>query len=172
MKLFRFGDNGRERAGVLLQDGRRIDVSNCGEDYCEQFFATDGPRRLQNWIIENANLCPIVHPSVRLGPCVAMPSKIICVGLNYARHAAEASMDVPKEPVIFLNATSFLSGPNDNVVIPRNSRMTDWEVELAVIVGKRSSYVGIDDAMEHVSGYCLHNDYSEREFQLQRGGNG
>jgi 2,4-diketo-3-deoxy-L-fuconate hydrolase len=170
MKLLRFGSGGHEKPGVLLSDGRSIDVSAFAEDYDEKFFGTDGPRRLQSWVAQNAHQCRILDPDVRLGPCVARPSKIICVGLNYARHAAESGLDIPKEPVIFLKATSSLCGPNDDVIIPRGSRKTDWEVELAVIVGKRSSYVEIKDAMNHVSGYCLHNDYSEREFQLERGG--
>jgi len=170
MKLFRFGSGGHEKPGVLFEDGTSIDVSLFGEDYDEKFFGTDGPRRLQSWVAQNARRCQIVTSAVRLGPCVARPSKIICVGLNYARHAAESGMDIPKEPVIFLKATSSLCGPNDDVIIPKGSRKTDWEVELAVVVGKRSSYVEIEDAMDHVAGYCLHNDYSERQFQLERSG--
>jgi 2,4-diketo-3-deoxy-L-fuconate hydrolase len=170
MKLFRFGSIESEKPGVILESGKRIEVSAFCEDFNERFFSTDGVRRLAAWVSKNADQCPVVDPSVRIGPCVARPSKIICIGLNYARHAAEAGAEVPKEPIIFLKAPSSLSGPNDEVVIPRNSQKTDWEVELAVVVGKRAAYVQPEHAMEYVAGYCLHNDYSEREFQLECGG--
>ena len=168
MKLIRFGAFENENPGVLTADGKRLDVSAFGEDYNEAFFATNGPERLAEWL--QSHDCPEVSSNDRLGSCVARPSKIICIGLNYAKHAAESGMDVPKEPVVFFKATTALCGPNDNVIIPRNSVKTDWEVELAVVIGKKASYVTEESAMDYVAGYCLHNDYSEREFQLERGG--
>jgi 2-keto-4-pentenoate hydratase/2-oxohepta-3-ene-1,7-dioic acid hydratase in catechol pathway len=170
MKLFRFGAYEHEKPGVITTDGKKIDISAFGEEYNEQFFATNGLTRLTEWIAANADICPEVPDRVRLGSCVARPSKIVCIGLNYAKHAAESGAQPPSEPVIFFKATSALCGPNDPVIIPRNSVKTDWEVELAVIIGKKTSYVEEADAMEYVAGYCLHNDYSEREFQLERSG--
>ncbi|MBZ5665133.1 MAG: fumarylacetoacetate hydrolase family protein [Acidobacteriia bacterium] len=170
MKLFRFGTIDDEKPGVILKDGRRVDVSGFGEDYGEKFFATDGLSRLQRWLQSHGDRCPVVGAAVRTGPCVVRPSKIICIGLNYARHAAESGMEIPKEPVVFFKATSSLCGPNDDLIIPKGSQKTDWEVELAVVIGKRATYVTQDEAMEFVAGYCLHNDYSEREFQFDRGG--
>jgi 2-keto-4-pentenoate hydratase/2-oxohepta-3-ene-1,7-dioic acid hydratase in catechol pathway len=168
MKLIRFGAFENEKPGVLTAEGKRLDVSAFGEDYNEQFFATNGLKRLAEWL--KTNECPEVSESERLGSCVARPSKIICIGLNYAKHAAESGMDVPKEPVVFFKATTALCGPNDNVIIPRNSVKTDWEVELAVVIGKKVSYITEESAMDYVAGYALDNDYSEREFQLERGG--
>jgi 2-keto-4-pentenoate hydratase/2-oxohepta-3-ene-1,7-dioic acid hydratase in catechol pathway len=168
MKLIRFGAFENEKPGVLTAEGKRLDVSAFGEDYNEQFFATNGIERLAKWL--KTNECPEVSESERLGSCVARPSKIICIGLNYAKHAAESGMDVPKEPVVFFKATTALCGPNDNVIIPKNSVKTDWEVELAVVIGKKASYITEESAMDYVAGYALHNDYSEREFQLERGG--
>jgi 2,4-didehydro-3-deoxy-L-rhamnonate hydrolase len=170
MKLFRFGSSKPEKPGVILAGGKRIDVSAFGEDYDEQFFSTGGVDRLGSWVEANAGKCPPVGSSVRFGPCVARPSKIVCIGLNYAQHAAEAGAEIPKEPIVFLKAPSALSGSNDDVIIPKGSQKTDWEVELAVVVGKQASYVPPEQAMEYVVGYCLHNDYSERQFQLERGG--
>jgi 2-keto-4-pentenoate hydratase/2-oxohepta-3-ene-1,7-dioic acid hydratase in catechol pathway len=168
MKLIRFGAFENEKPGVLTAEGKRLDVSAFGEDYNEKFFATNGLERLSEWL--KSNKCPEVSETERLGSCVARPSKIICIGLNYAKHAAESGMDVPKEPVIFFKSTTALCGPNDDVIIPRNSVKTDWEVELAVIIGKKASYITEESAMDYVAGYALHNDYSEREFQLERGG--
>ena len=148
--------------------GRRIDVSGFGQDYDERFFGGDGIRRLQDWLARNDT--PEVPASTRLGPPIGRPSKIICVGLNYRDHALETGASVPAEPVIFFKASSAIAGPNDDVLIPRNSTKTDWEVELAVVIGARASYVSEPDAMQYVAGYVLHNDYSEREFQLERGG--
>lgn len=170
MKLFRFGSIEAERPGVILESGKRVDISAFGEDFNARFFSTDGLSRLASWIDKNGDRCPVVDPSLRIGSCVARPSKIVCIGLNYACHAAEGGSEVPKEPIIFLKAPSSLSGPNDDVIIPRSSQKTDWEVELAVVVGKRATYVQPEEAMEYVAGYCLHNDYSERSFQLERGG--
>jgi len=170
MKLFRFGNRNFERPGVMLESGQGIDVHAFGEDFNENFFSGNGVKRLAAWVEANADRCPPVGSSVRLGPCVTKPSKIICIGLNYARHAAEAGAELPKEPIIFLKAPSALSGPNDDLIIPKDSEKTDWEVELAVVIGKPTSYVQPEQAMESVAGYCLHNDYSERQFQLERGG--
>ncbi len=170
MKLIRFGAAGGERPGVILDDGRRIDVSAFGADYDEAFFGGDGVERLARWVEENGARAPVVDADVRLGPPLCRPSKIVCIGLNYRDHARESGMAVPAEPVIFLKSTTAIVGPNDDVVIPRDSQKTDWEVELAVVIGKRASYVEEADALRHVAGYVLHNDYSEREFQLERGG--
>ncbi|HEV7378606.1 MAG TPA: fumarylacetoacetate hydrolase family protein [Dyadobacter sp.] len=171
MKLFRFGAFEQEKAGVELADGTRIDVSAFGEDYNEKFFATDGVTRLEEWLKTNAASAPKVEDGFRFGSCIARPSKIVCIGMNYAKHAYESgATELPKEPIIFFKATSALCGPNDNVVIPRNSEKTDWEVELAVIIGKKASYVEEADALNYVAGYAVHNDYSERAYQLERGG--
>lgn len=170
MKLIRFGHSGMEKPGVQLEDGIRIDVSEFGEDYTEYFFDTDGVSRLQHWLLSNRAECPQIAEDVRLGPPLARPSKIVCVGLNYAKHAAESGMELPAEPVLFFKATSAIVGPNDDLIIPKGGEKTDWEVELAVVVGKRASYVNEEDAMDHVAGYLLHNDYSERAFQLEREG--
>ncbi len=170
MKLIRFGNPGQEKPGLLLNDGRRIDASAFGSDYDERFFGGDGLERLAAWAAENAASAPTVDASVRLGPPITRPSKIVCVGLNYSDHAKESGMPIPAEPILFFKSTSSLVGPNDDVIIPRNSQKTDWEVELAFVIGKKASYVSEEDAMSHVAGYALHNDYSEREWQLERGG--
>ncbi len=170
MKLFRFGPNGHEQPGVLMPDGSHLDVTHFGGDYDETFFATDGPNRLAHWLTAHVANCPQVPADTRFGPCIKRPSKIVCVGLNYAKHAAETGAASPPEPILFFKSTTSLCGPNDNVVIPKRSEKTDWEVELAVVIGKRASYVGLDEAMEHVAGYAVINDYSERAFQLERGG--
>lgn len=170
MKLIRFGEPGREKPGVLLEGGKRIDVSAAVSDFDEAFFATGGLDRLKSWLASGASSAPVVPDSVRLGPCVARPSKLICIGLNYVNHAKESGVAPPKEPVIFFKATSSIIGPFDTVVIPKNSRKSDWEVELAIIIGKRGLYVEEGEAMDYIAGYCLHNDYSEREWQLERGG--
>lgn len=170
MKLIRFGQAGKEKPGVVLQDGKRIDVSAFGEDYTEQFFETDGLERLAKWLKDNAAKAPVVSNTERLGAPVIRPSKLICIGLNYSDHAAESNMQLPTEPIIFFKATSAIVGPEDAIVIPKNSVKTDWEVELAVVIGKKASYVEEKDAMNYVAGYMLHNDYSERAFQLERSG--
>lgn len=170
MKLFRFGSFEQEKPGIMLPNGRKIDVSAFGEDFNEAFFANDGLSRLAEWLTTHADSCSEVSDSIRFGSCVARPSKIVCIGLNYAKHAAESGAQVPPEPVIFFKSTTALCGPYDNVIIPRNSIKTDWEVELAFVIGKKASYVDEADAMDYVAGYILHNDYSEREFQLERSG--
>jgi 2,4-diketo-3-deoxy-L-fuconate hydrolase len=167
MKLIRFGEAGNERPGLELE-GIRYDVSGLVGDYDEDFFAGGGIDKLQD-SFDKEN-CPVIDGNVRLGPPVKRPGKLICIGLNYQKHAAESGMDVPREPVIFFKATSSIVGPYDNIVIPKNSRKTDWEVELAVVIGKKASYVSEESAMDHVAGFVLHNDVSEREFQLERGG--
>ncbi|MEQ9289461.1 MAG: fumarylacetoacetate hydrolase family protein [Cyclobacteriaceae bacterium] len=169
MKLIRFGEAGQEKPGLILEDGQRVDVNAFGEDYDENFFGTNGVERLAKWLDGQSDL-PKVSDDVRLGPSISRPSKIVCIGLNYAKHAAESGMEVPSEPVIFFKATSAIVGPNDDVVIPKGSEKTDWEVELAVVIGEKASYVSEEDAMNHVAGYVLHNDYSERAFQLERSG--
>jgi 2,4-didehydro-3-deoxy-L-rhamnonate hydrolase len=170
MKLIRFGAAGTEKPGVLLDDGRRIDASSLGSDYGEDFFGDRGLDRLRHWLEHDGARAPVVPDDVRLGPPVRRPSKIVCVGLNYRDHARESGMVAPDEPVIFFKSTTALAGPNDDVIIPRNGYKVDWEVELAVVIGRRASYVSEQDAMAHVAGYVLHNDYSERSFQLERGG--
>ena len=170
MKLFRYGPSGYEKPGAVLRDGRHVDVSAFTRDYDEAFLRENGGVTLEKWLRQNLGRCPDAPPSFRYGPCVPRPSKIICVGLNYSQHAAESRMESPKEPVIFLKAPSALCGPDDDIVIPKFSQKMDWEVELAVVIGAPGGYVQVEHAMEHVFGYCLHNDYSEREFQLERGG--
>ncbi|MEZ4969154.1 MAG: fumarylacetoacetate hydrolase family protein [Flavobacteriaceae bacterium] len=170
MKLVRFGEVGQEKPGVQLENGTRLDVSAFGRDYDEDFFGTDGLAQLKDWLAKNEDNCPKVDQSVRLGAPLVRPSKIVCVGLNYAKHAAESGMAVPKEPVLFFKATSAMVGPNDDVIIPKGSEKTDWEVELAVVIGKKASYVTEANALDHVAGYVLHNDYSERAFQIEREG--
>ncbi|HUF61330.1 MAG TPA: fumarylacetoacetate hydrolase family protein [Verrucomicrobiales bacterium] len=173
MRLIRFGDPGSERPGLLLGEGqtvRRIDASGFGEDYGESFFGGDGLERLRAWVAAQGEAAPEAGPAMRLGPPVCRPSKIICIGLNFRDHAEETGAVIPKEPIIFSKATSALCGPNDDLILPRGSMKTDWEVELAVVIGKRASYVPEERAAEHVAGYVLHNDYSEREFQLEHGG--
>ncbi|CAN5374589.1 fumarylacetoacetate hydrolase family protein [soil metagenome] len=170
MKLFRFGEFEKEKPGVLISSGNKIDISSYKEDYNEHFFNTNGLSRLSEWLIVNAQNCPSVPDTMRIGSCIARPSKIICIGLNYAQHALETHAAIPTEPIIFLKSTTALCGPFDPVIIPKNSRKTDWEVELAVVIGKKACYIDEDQAMDYVAGYALHNDYSEREFQLERGG--
>jgi len=169
MKLIRFGEAGTERPGVLLDDGSRLDVSDFVSDYDEAFFARGGVDALRDWLKTHS---PTSHvpATQRLGPPICRPSKITCIGLNYRDHAAETGAAIPKEPVIFFKATTALVGPNDALVIPRNATKVDWEVELAIVVGKAAVYVPIDQALDYVAGYVLHNDYSERSFQLERGG--
>lgn len=170
MKLIRFGLAGKEKPGVQQADGTWLDCSAFGEDYTEDFFGSEGPQRLASWLEKNAHVCPIVPAGTRLGAPQTRPSKIICIGLNYSDHAAESNMAVPPEPVVFFKATSAMCGPNDDLIIPKNSTKTDWEVELAVVIGKKASYVSEADAHTHIAGYMLHNDYSERAFQLERSG--
>ncbi len=170
MKLIRFGEQGREQPGIILEDGVRLDVSSCMPDYDEAFFANDGLSQLKLWLRENAASARRIAPSVRLGSAIARPSKIVCIGLNFRDHANESKMAIPQEPVVFFKATSSLAGPNDDLVMPKGALKVDWEVELAAVIGKKCSYIDREDAPDHVFGYVLHNDYSERAFQLERGG--
>src|SRR6267154_1584250 len=170
MKLIRFGEAGKERPAILLNDVIRLDASGFGSDYNEDFFARGGLLALRQWLDKNSSSAPRVPPTVRLGPPICRPSKFICIGLNFRDHAAETGADIPKEPVIFFKSTTALVGPNDPLVIPKNASKVDWEVELAFIIGKRAQYVPRGQALDYVAGYALHNDYSERAFQLERGG--
>ncbi len=168
MQLVRIGAFEQEKPAILI-DGKYFDVSNYVRDYNEAFFADGGLDKLAQ-IVANQDLTEIKAPT-RLGSCVARPSKIICVGLNYADHARETGAEIPSEPILFFKSTTALCGPNDHVMIPKGSTKTDWEVELAIVIGKKAQYVSEDEAYDYVAGYCLHNDYSEREYQLERGGN-
>ena len=167
MKLIRIGSPGNEKPGLEV-DGLRYDVSHLVEDYTEEFFASDGINRLKSEF--DPKSATKVDKGIRLGVPVSKPGKIICIGLNYRKHAEESGMTPPNEPLVFFKATSSLTGPNDNIIIPKNSRKTDWEVELAVVIGKRANYIDREVALDYVAGYVLHNDVSEREFQLERGG--
>ena len=169
MKLIRFGELGKEKPAVLISENR-FDVSEFIRDYDEQFFDEDGLSILKKIIVEKKESLKIVTENIRLGSPVARPSKIICIGLNYIDHAKETNAAIPEEPILFFKSTTALCGPFDDVIIPKNSTKTDWEVELAFVIGKKASYVAEKNAMDYVAGYCLHNDYSEREFQLERGG--
>jgi 2-keto-4-pentenoate hydratase/2-oxohepta-3-ene-1,7-dioic acid hydratase in catechol pathway len=168
MKLIRFGEAGQEKPGILIGE-KRFDVSSLVTDYNESFFEQNGLEKLKK-ALENNPTLQEVDASVRLGSAVARPSKIICIGLNYVDHCRETNAPIPDEPIIFFKSTTALCGANDDLIIPKNSEKTDWEIELAFVVGKKASYVEEDDAMDYVAGYCLHNDYSERAYQLERGG--
>ncbi|MEO7485865.1 MAG: fumarylacetoacetate hydrolase family protein [Ferruginibacter sp.] len=168
MKLIRFGEPGKEKPGIL-KDGKRWDVSGIVGDYNETFFENDGLEKLEE-AIKKGTIFPEVDATIRLGAAIARPSKIICIGLNYVDHCVETNSPIPAEPIIFFKSTTALCGPDDNVIIPKNSVKTDWEVELAFVMSKKASYVEEADAMNYVAGYCLHNDYSERAFQIERGG--
>ncbi len=171
MKLIRFGDRDREKPGAILEDGTRVNVSRwLGSDYDESFFTNGTLQELEAWLRKNGSSADRIPSTVRLGSPIARPSKIVCIGLNFRDHAAESNMEAPKEPVVFLKSTTSMMGPNDDLMIPRNATKVDWEVELAVVIGKKASYVSMERALDHVAGYVLHNDYSERSFQLERGG--
>jgi 2,4-didehydro-3-deoxy-L-rhamnonate hydrolase len=167
MLLIRHGTPDHEKPGIVL-DTKNYDASTFGEDYNEQFFATGGLQRLKTFIEKNK--LRELAAGTRLGSPIARPSKIVCIGLNYIDHAKETNATPPPEPVIFMKSTTALVGPNDAIVIPRDSKKTDWEVELALVIGKKASYVEEKDALNYVAGYCLHNDVSEREFQIERSG--
>ena len=170
MRLIRFGAPGAEHPGVLDATGARRDTSAFGEDWNEHFFGSDGIARLTAWLAKHESTLPRVTDDVRWASCIARPSKIVCVGLNYRDHARETGAAIPKEPILFSKSTSALVGPFDDLWMPPGSTKCDWEVELAVIIGKRTSLVAEADAMSYVAGYALHNDYSERAFQLEHGG--
>ncbi|MEC7876373.1 MAG: fumarylacetoacetate hydrolase family protein [Bacteroidota bacterium] len=168
MKLIRFGELNNEKPGIQLDNNSRIDVSSFVNDYDEFFFESDGIEKLREWLKKNQEKCPIIEKNIRIGPPISRPSKIVCVGLNYAKHAAESGMEVPSEPVLFFKSSSAITGPFDPIILPKNSSKTDWEVELAVVIGKKASYITKENALKHVAGYVLHNDVSEREFQIER----
>jgi 2,4-didehydro-3-deoxy-L-rhamnonate hydrolase len=175
IKLFRYGSFENEKPAVEYPDGTRLDVSSFGEDFNEKFFSTDGIKRLQDWLTKENAKCPKVPDNLRIGSPVSRPSKIVAIGLNYIEHVKEGigqgtSIPIPREPVIFLKPSTSLSGPFDDVLIPRNSQSTDYELELAVVIGKKASYVTEKDAMSFVAGYSIINDVSEREWQLKKDG--
>lgn len=167
MKLLRYGEKGQEKPGLLDAQGQIRDLSGHIDDIAGQAITAEGLATLRN--IDLSSL-PVVNGSPRLGPCVGRVGKFICIGLNYADHAAESGLDVPKEPVVFNKWTSAICGPNDDVEIPRSSTKTDWEVELGVVIGKAGRYIDEANAMDYVAGYCVINDVSEREWQIERGG--
>ena len=169
MKLIRYGQAGKEKTGVII-NGKKYDTSAFGEDYNETFFETDGINRLATFIEGNKASLTGVSDNERLGSPIARPSKIVCIGLNYAKHAQETNAPIPQEPIIFFKSTTSLVGPFDHIMLPKNSTKTDWEVELALVIGKKASHVSKEEALDYVAGYVLHNDVSERAFQLERGG--
>ena len=169
MKLIRFREKGKVKPGVIIEEAF-YDVSSFIQDYNEQFFENDGLTNLQKSINENKDQLKPLPDEINLDSPVARPSKIICIGLNYADHARETNAPVPTEPIIFFKSTTAIIGPFDDVIIPKGSVKSDWEVELAVVIGKKASYIKEANALEYVAGYCLHNDLSERAFQLERGG--
>lgn len=164
MKLLRYGSVGQEKPGLLDANGRIRDLSSHVPDLSGEFLS---PRSLASLAALDPSKLPVVEGAPRLGPCVAQPGKFLCIGLNYSDHAAESGMAVPTEPVLFMKATSSICGPNDDVVIPRGSTKTDWEVELGVVIGSKAKYVAEAEALSCVAGYCLINDVSERAFQLE-----
>ena len=169
MKLIRYGNLNKEKTGIVIND-EMLDTSAFGEDYNEIFFETDGLKRLQTFIDANKTSLQKIPADARIGSPIARPSKIVCIGLNYADHAKETGAAFPSEPVIFLKSTTALCGPFDDIIIPKNSVKTDWEVELAVVIKTKATYVDESEAMNYVAGYVLHNDVSERAFQMERNG--
>ncbi len=167
MKLIRFGKEGQEKPGIHLE-GKNYDLSAFVKDYDESFFDQNGLEKIAG--IVNEEKLPLINEGQRIGSPIARPSKILCIGLNYAKHAKETGAAIPTEPILFMKSTTSLTGPFDNIIIPKNSEKTDWEVELGVVICKKASYVSEEEAMDYVAGYVLHNDVSERAFQLERGG--
>ena len=170
MKLIRFGAPGHELPGIEVASGKRLDCSSFGEDWNEAFLGSQGLDRLSQWLKTQESTLPEIPSGSRLGSPIARPSKILCIGLNYRKHAEESGMPVPEAPILFMKASSSLCGPFDPIYIPRSSTQTDWEVELAVVIGKRAKYVTKENAYDYIAGYCVHNDVSERDFQLRQGG--
>lgn len=169
MKLIRHGNPGNEKTGVVI-DGKQYDTSAFEGDFNESFFESDGLKRFEHFVHENTGKLPEIAAGTRIGAPVARPSKIVCIGLNYADHARETNAAIPGEPILFIKSNTSYTGPFDEIIIPKNSEKTDWEVELAVVIGKKASYVEEAEAQDYIAGYCLHNDVSERAFQLERGG--
>ena len=167
MKLIRYGEPGKEKPGVIINDDY-FDVSEFVQDYNEDFFDKNGLSKLES-LVENNQLKQVAI-NVRLGCPIARPSKIVCVGLNYVDHAQETNSPIPKEPILFFKSTTAIVGPNDNLIIPKGSEKTDWEVELAIVISKKASYISLEEAEDYIAGYCLANDYSERAFQMERNG--
>jgi len=167
MKLLRYGAAGQEKPGLLDRDGKIRDLSAAVRDIDGETLAPASLDRLRR--LDPATL-PLVPGNPRLGPCVGRVSKLVAIGLNYRAHAAEAGAAIPSEPILFLKATSCICGPNDDVIIPKGSEKTDWEVELGIVIGTTARYIAVQDAPKHIAGYCVVNDVSEREFQLERGG--
>ncbi|QMU71549.1 fumarylacetoacetate hydrolase family protein [Streptacidiphilus sp. P02-A3a] len=167
MKLLRYGQPGRERAGVLDRDGRVRDLSALHSDIRAESLSPEVLDRLRG--IDPASL-PLVDAAERIGPCVSGVSKVVCIGLNYRDHANETGKPIPTEPVVFMKATTSISGPNDDVVLPRDAEKGDWEVELGIVIGRKAQYVAEEDWLSHVAGFCVVNDVSERAFQVERGG--
>jgi 2,4-didehydro-3-deoxy-L-rhamnonate hydrolase len=168
MKLIRIGQQENERPGVIDSEGNRRDLSAIYHDWDRKFFNSGGLESLKNIEI---NSLPLVNSNERVAACIARPGKVICIGLNYSDHAAESGMDIPKEPIVFQKGANTVVGPNDHIIIPRKSVKTDWEVELAIVIGKDARYLdSLEEAESHIAGYCISNDVSEREFQLERGG--
>ncbi len=167
MKLLRYGPPGQEKPGLLDRDGTIRDLSGIVPDIAGEVLSSSALERLRS--IDPSTL-PRVEGDPRIGPCVGQIGKFICIGLNYSDHAAESGMAVPPEPIIFMKATSAICGPNDGIEIPRASEKTDWEVELGIVIGKSAKYVDEAQALEHVAGYCVVNDVSERSFQIERSG--
>ena len=169
MKLIRYGEIGNEKPGIHL-DGINYSISHFVEDFNEDFFTNNGINRLELWINENQTTLRELPEDIRIGPPVARPSKIVCVGLNYAAHARESGLEPPNQPVLFFKSTTAICGPFDDVIIPPKSFKTDWEVELAVVIGRKTQYVDQHEAMDYIAGFLIHNDYSERTYQLEQGG--
>ena len=171
MKLIRFGEKGNEKPGILDSENRRLDLSLFFKDWDSDFFEHNGLEKLQDVLALNGSSLPVVSPDIRWSACVARPYKIIGIGLNFSDHARESGMEIPKEPIVFMKATNTINGPFDDVIIPKGSEKTDWEVELGIIIKKECSYLtSPDEAAACIAGYCISNDVSERAFQLERGG--
>src|SRR5665647_393273 len=170
MKLIRFGDVGNEKPGIITYDGKRKDLSAVFKDWDRTFFQNDGMDHLKKMLTDISSF-PDVPEEVRWASCIARPGKVICIGLNYSDHAAESGMAIPTEPIVFQKGANTVVGPYDNIIIPRKSTKTDWEVELGIVIGKDVRYLNsVEDAKDYIAGYCISNDVSEREFQLERGG--
>ncbi|NRQ02064.1 fumarylacetoacetate hydrolase family protein [Marinobacterium sp. xm-d-530] len=165
MKLLRVGAIGQERPAILDKDQQIRDLSSVVPDINGDLLSNQALERLRAVDLDSL---PIIDSSERVGPCIGEVGKIVCIGLNYSDHAAEAGMELPSEPVLFMKATSAISGPNDPIQIPRGADKTDWEVELAIVIGKKTKYISEDQSMDHIAGFCLANDLSERAFQLER----
>ncbi|AXC15222.1 Fumarylacetoacetate hydrolase family protein [Acidisarcina polymorpha] len=171
MRLIRFGEKGQEKPGILLGEKKRLDLSGFFKDWNQEFWADGGTPKIEELMRSRSDSLPQVPESTRWAAPVARPGKVICIGLNYSDHAAESNMPVPEEPIVFLKASNTVVGPYDEVLIPRTSVKTDWEVELGVLIGREARYVdSVEAAASHIGGYCISHDVSERAFQLERGG--